>query len=334
MGHCLSWILPALLVAMPAAATADDPLDASLARCARIADPPARLACFDALAARESVPLGSTTPPPSAPLTALPAPADAAPPAERTALRARFGVLPYRHNYVLPITYNARPNRDVAADAGVDEPVLGDEQDQAELEFQISFEIPLWTEILDRDLDLYFAYTQRSFLQAYNGDQSAPFRESSYEPEFGLHWATDLPVLGWRIDSLRLALNHQSNGRSDPLSRGWNRAIGQVEARRNDWELALRLWAPFDDAPDDNPDITDYLGYGEIHVGYELAKHRLGLMLRNPRHLTTQIDWSYPLGDTLRLYVQYFNGYGESLIDYDHSVNRIGAGLMLNDWPW
>ena len=57
-------------------------------------------------------------------------------------------------------------------------------------------------------------------------------------------------------------------------------------------------------------------------------------MLRNPaKHAAMQADWSYGLSDRLRFYVQYFNGYGESLIDYDRQVNRIGAGFLLNEWP-
>jgi phospholipase A1 len=48
-----------------------------------------------------------------------------------------------------------------------------------------------------------------------------------------------------------------------------------------------------------------------------------------------QLDLSLPLSmfsDKISLYLQYFNGYGESLLDYNASSNRISAGIMLTDW--
>jgi phospholipase A1 len=38
------------------------------------------------------------------------------------------------------------------------------------------------------------------------------------------------------------------------------------------------------------------------------------------------------MGDTVKGFFQYYNGYGESLIDYNHRIQRFGIGIMLNDW--
>jgi phospholipase A1 len=68
-------------------------------------------------------------------------------------------------------------------------------------------------------------------------------------------------------------------------------------------------------------------------------KQRFAVMLRNNLRSdnlgAVQLDWSFPLpliGDKLSGYIQYFNGYGEGLLDYNKSVNRISAGFMLTDW--
>ena len=47
-----------------------------------------------------------------------------------------------------------------------------------------------------------------------------------------------------------------------------------------------------------------------------------------------QLDWSRPTGFSpdLRWHIQYFDGYGESMLDYTRRVRRIGLGVMLNDW--
>ena len=143
-----------------------------------------------------------------------------------------------------------------------------------------------------------------------------------------------------------LGLVHQSNGRSEPLSRSWNRIYLSLIFEYQNFFVSVKPWyripedektSPSDTSGDDNPDISDYMGYGEVTAMWAKDKHRVGLMLRNNLNSgenrgAVQLDWSYAVGDKVQLYVQYFNGYGESLIDYNHSVNRIGVGLMLNNW--
>jgi phospholipase A1 len=203
----------------------------------------------------------------------------------------------------------------------------------------LSLKVKLWQDILGQKMDLWFGYTQRSFWQFYNFEDSSPFRETNYEPELLLNFRTDYDILGLRGRFVNLGFNHQSNGRSRPLSRSWNRAVMNFGFERDAFSFLLKAWyrVPESAEDDDNPNIEKYLGYGEIWVYYFLKKHRIGLMLRDNLSFHTnrgalQVEWSFPLFERIAGYLQYYVGYGESLLDYNHSVNRIGIGLILVDW--
>jgi phospholipase A1 len=240
---------------------------------------------------------------------------------------------PYRPNYFLPLTLNSSLD-----DTRIRDPGRGGEDDPAEAKFQISLEFEVWRNMFDRPIDLYFAFTQVAWWQLYNADASSPFREVNYEPELGAILYPQQEWLGLHFRQLRFGVVHQSNGRSGSLSRSWNRAYATLLVDQGRFAAALRLWARIpEDEDDDNPDIEDYYGHFELYGFYKWRQHTLGLMLRNNLRRehnrgALQLDWSYPISDRLKFYVQYFNGYGESLIDYRDSVNRLGLGLMLTDW--
>ena len=116
----------------------------------------------------------------------------------------------------------------------------------------------------------------------------------------------------------------------------------EKEDDRNEFDLFIKAWyrLPESSSDDDNPDIEKYLGHGEIRGVYYWKKYRFGIMLRNNLRTTDnkgalQLDLSLPLSmcnDKISFYVQYFNGYGESLLDYNSTSNRISAGIMITDW--
>ncbi len=253
---------------------------------------------------------------------------------DETSRARRFVIRPYRPNYVLPLAYNNSPNMDSNLDLDPNA-----RAQNTEAKFQISFKVKLWEDILGKDMDLWFAYTQLSFWQIYNSEFSSPFRETDYEPELLLNFRTNYDLLGLKGKVINLGLNHQSNGRSQPLSRSWNRVVANFGFEREKFNLLLKTWyrIPEKAKDDDNPDIDKYLGYGELWGYYFWHKHRFTAMVRNNLRPSgnkgaVQLEWSFPLIARISGYLQYFNGYGESLLDYNKSVNRFSIGFMLTDW--
>jgi phospholipase A1 len=244
-----------------------------------------------------------------------------------------FVITPHRPTYLLPMAYNARLNNAPYEDA---EPGLAAKH--GEIKFQFSFKVPLIKGLLFGKGMMSFGYTQQSYWQAYNGNYSSPFRETNHEPEMLITFPTDYRVMGMRGRMMALSFNHQSNGRSEPLSRSWNRVMLEMVLERDDLYISLKPWwrIPENEETDDNPDIEDYLGHFELRALQRYRDHSLGLMLRNnlqeDNRGAIQMDYTFPIKKRLNGYVQLFSGYGESLIDYDHYSNRIGVGIMLTNW--
>ncbi|MDD5629764.1 MAG: phospholipase A, partial [Elusimicrobia bacterium] len=49
-------------------------------------------------------------------------------------------------------------------------------------------------------------------------------------------------------------------------------------------------------------------------------------------HGALQLGASVPIGGHFRAYAVFFNGFGQSLIEYNHSTTSFGLGIALNDW--
>ncbi len=240
----------------------------------------------------------------------------------------------HRTNYALVFSYNSSPN--LAPWQALEPPKT---LVKPEVTFQLSFKAKIWQDVFGKAMDLWVGYTQRSFWQLYNFEDSSPFRETDYEPEALLNLRTRFSLLGLKVRFLQIGVNHQSNGQSEPLSRSWNRLVANVGLERGDFSLLIKGWyrLPEDPEVDDNPGMYHYMGYGEIWGYYFVKRHRFAVMLRNNLNFNEnkgaiQVEWSFPLFAQVAGYVQYYLGYGESLLDYDHKVNRIGVGFVLAEW--
>lgn len=250
-----------------------------------------------------------------------------------------FAILPHKPNYLLPFTYSTAQT-DI-----YDEYLDGDEYDRIEAKFQISIKYVAYQDFLVDNIDMQFAFTATSWWQTYNADLSAPFRETNYEPEVIFSYEEPWELFGVPIDMTFVSLNHQSNGRGGEFSRSWNRIIGGIVMSHGPVIYGVSAWwrIPEDEKEtpdglgDDNPDIEDYLGKGEFGAIWQINEHHnLSIELRNnlkrDNRGSVRLGWSFPINKDLQGYVEYFNGYGESLIYYNEHSQQIGIGIKLTDW--
>lgn len=259
--------------------------------------------------------------------------------AERQAASSPFSILAHKPNYFLVGAYNAEGWDPALYQAASNDPDY--QNKDVEGQFQISLKVPLALDLLGDKMDIYGAYTNRSFWQMYNGKYSEPFRETNHEPELWLQFSNDWQVLGLTNVVNTFGYVHQSNGRGEKLSRSWDRLYANFIFEKDDFALSFKpwIWVSVDKTVSDNPDITDYMGHGELRTAWRRGGHVYSMMLRNQLESgfergALEIGWSFAVFDYpyLKGYLQYFYGYGESLIDYDHKVNRIGIGISMTDW--
>jgi phospholipase A1 len=313
----------AVVLFFPAVVAADN---GTLSSCKHLLEESERLACYDNVSG-----FVAPAPAPSAVVqrSLIEEAWASGPGADRYALRY------FRPNYLLPAQYtddvNQEPFTPVFEAAASDQ-----ELDNFEVQFQISAKARVWATD-DLRWGLWAAYTQQSWWQAYSSEKSAPFRETNYEPEVIVSYRPDVTLGSFQWRLFNFGVNHQSNGRSQVLSRSWDRVITEIGIERNNLALLARGWyrIPESSNDDDNPDIDDYLGHGDLTLIYKWGEHSFSLMGRgnwNTGNGAAQFAWTTPrLLGPMRGYVQLFSGYGESMIDYNFSQTTIGIGITLND---
>jgi phospholipase A1 len=349
--------LLAALFASPGAAQNPDPMD--IRACTSIESDAARLACYDQATGRANTEAAASAPTAAGAANVFGHDAAARSAASgteavgnaRSLLDSRwelaresklgtFNLRGYKPIYVLPVfassNQNERPSSPNPDNTVAQREHLGN----LVAKFQLSFKTKLWQGVFGDAGDLWLGYTQSSRWQVYNHRLSRPMRETNYEPEAMLVFNTHYRVFGWDGRLLGMSFDHQSNGRNNPLSRSWNRVIANIGFERPGWVVMFRPWwrIPENRSDDNNPDIGDYMGRGDVQIVHEWNGQEFSMMLRHSlrggarSHGAARFTWSFPLAGNLRGYLQAFKGYGESMIDYNHNATYLGVGISLLDW--
>ena len=234
-------------------------------------------------------------------------------------LQNALGIELYKFNYLLPVTYAKT--------------VPDDGQKSVETKFQISLAKPLFYDVFGLRESLVAAYTQTSWWQITK--TSAPFRETNYQPEIFLNFASPKYLEQIGVKNLKFGLLHESNGRDGTNSRSWNRAYVQGDLVYGDFTISPRVWSVIGEK-NDNKEILNYIGHGDLRLSYKLNDQIFSLMLRNNLHFdktnkgAAEISYMFPIFSSgVYGYLQYFTGYGESLIDYDRHTDKVGLGFVI-----
>lgn len=191
---------------------------------------------------------------------------------------------------------------------------------------------------------LYFGYTQRAVWDITS--YSSPFYDTSYMPE--MMWESLAPAparpgfLHFRWFGYQASVQHESNGRDGDRSRSLNLVYVRPIFSRDfgpKWSL---LFAPkffyYVDNLSDNPDLERFRGYGEYQLVFGKKRSwSLGFLGRIGNHFdrgSVQFDFTYPLQVNYGhfanfLLLQYFDGYGESLLSYNTKSRMLRAGFSL-----
>lgn len=205
--------------------------------------------------------------------------------------------------------------------------------DNSDAKFQLSIRQRLTNSTLPLKTYFFLTYTQKAFWDVFK--PSFPFRDLNFNPTIGL--GKSLVYNNRYLGGLTVQLEHESNGKDGELSRSWNKmTFGGVFVFNDNWTLNTRVWIPIVDGQN-NRDIVRYAGWGNASIDYSDAKKKyiasLMLTKRGGVNLNANVIANFAIrlfsDDNQYLFVEYYNGYGESLLQYNQYRHRLRIGVTI-----
>ncbi|MGO9528557.1 MAG: phospholipase A [Verrucomicrobiia bacterium] len=215
-------------------------------------------------------------------------------------------------------------------------------------EFQVSLKYKLLDlkENWNPFTHLYFGYTQTSFWELFTRDPA--FYDTSYKPSAFLYYPDVFQNKFFQLD-LQLGGEHESNGRGGTEERSMNTMYLQPKATVDlpynlQFSLQPRAWF-YVDVGDNNYDMDQYHGYADLLSALTWLDPNSGEKIQLSNKLTIGdrgshagllFDLRFNLAGVpvLRKFnpaiqVQYFTGYGQTLLQYNQASHALRAGLCL-----
>lgn len=204
----------------------------------------------------------------------------------------------------------------------------------ADVKYQVSFKQLVTRNTLPFDSHLFITYSQKAFWNIY--EESSPFNEINFNPTVGLGKAI-YNKKDELVGMASLAFEHESNGRDSISSRAWNNVHATYHTKiGRKTRVGVKVWLPFM-YNEGNPDLLEYIGYGELDLAHNFIKNKLILEINARKG--NQWNWQGSLRSRLffrpfknksqYIMLEWFTGYAESLINYTEPMNNIRIGYVI-----
>ncbi|MBB4037738.1 phospholipase A1 [Dysgonomonas hofstadii] len=203
----------------------------------------------------------------------------------------------------------------------------------SDAKFQVSIRQRLTNSTLPFKTYFFLTYTQKAFWNVFQ--DSFPFRDLNFNPTLGLGRAV---VRHNRfLGTVMLQFEHESNGKDGDASRSWNKISFGTNLMFNDrWTFHAKAWIPIVDGTN-NKDIVHYSGWGSFGMEYSSPKRKYNASLfinkRGGVNLNANIVANFSVrlfsDDSQYLFLEYYNGYGESMLDYKQYRQRLRLGIVI-----
>lgn len=206
-------------------------------------------------------------------------------------------------------------------------------RDNTNIKFQISIAQRLTNATLPGGTFLYLFYSQKCFWNVL--ENSMPMTDLNFNPGIGL--TKPLFVKNRYIGKVSLILEHESNGRDSIQSRSWNKvSLAANIIIDPNLMVSGKVWIPIVDG-ENNRDILKYCGIYQVSVQASSNNRKftgsLTLVKRQGWNLNYntifELGYRFSTRSNQYLFLQYYNGYGEGLLDYKVFKSQLRVGIVI-----
>lgn len=204
-------------------------------------------------------------------------------------------------------------------------------KDNSDAKFQVSIRQILTNSVLPFRTYLFLTYTQLAFWDVFK--ESFPFRDLNFNPTIGV--GRYLVRNNRYVGGIMLQFEHESNGKDGENSRSWNKVSFSTNLIiSRSWGVQAKMWIPIVDG-ENNRDIVKYKGWAFLASNYRYRNFYFGAVLTKRGGVNFNHNFMLTMAykplktSNQHFFIEYYNGYGENLLEYREHRHRLRAGFII-----